>query len=326
MKRLVIFFMFLFLVSVVSAVPEIGHQFYGDVTGDCSEIKVSVNDYEETVSVVSNQYGYDTLLFVPVYDAETAGANEGDTVEFYVSDVLVGSETFAKMGITKLDIDCTGIDSSSTNDTNTSDTGSDNNDDTPSDSGSDSSSSSDGDSCDADEDCGEGSVCIVGICEVGVRSSGGCAHDWDCGDWSDCRYDNLQTRECIYIGDCSAEGTYPELSQDCVYQETCSDGLLNQGEEGVDCGGPCSPCYVAPPSEPEETCWDEVQNQGEEGVDCGGPCAECASNAWLWLLLIILLILAVLGGVAYWKKDVIMGWFSSSPKTPPPTPPAFGGQ
>ena len=49
---------------------------------------------------------------------------------------------------------------------------------------------------------------------------------------------------------------------------TCDDGIQNQGETGVDCGGPC------PDACP--TCDDGIQNQGEEGVDCGGPnCAPC---------------------------------------------------
>jgi len=45
---------------------------------------------------------------------------------------------------------------------------------------------------------------------------------------------------------------------------SCSDGIQNGYEEGVDCGGSCAnPCY---------SCSDGVQNQGEAGVDCGGPC------------------------------------------------------
>jgi hypothetical protein len=51
---------------------------------------------------------------------------------------------------------------------------------------------------------------------------------------------------------------------------TCSDGIQNQGETGVDCGGPCSACA---------TCTDGIQNQGETGVDCGGPCAACSGGA-----------------------------------------------
>jgi hypothetical protein len=47
---------------------------------------------------------------------------------------------------------------------------------------------------------------------------------------------------------------------------TCTDGIQNQGETGIDCGGPCPACA---------TCNDGIQNQGETGIDCGGPCAPC---------------------------------------------------
>ncbi len=51
-----------------------------------------------------------------------------------------------------------------------------------------------------------------------------------------------------------------------VKQGTCSDGVLNQNETAVDCGGVCSVC---------PSCTDGMQNQGETGVDCGGPCTRC---------------------------------------------------
>lgn len=50
---------------------------------------------------------------------------------------------------------------------------------------------------------------------------------------------------------------------------TCTDGIQNQGETGIDCGGPCIACPPPP------TCTDGIQNQGETGIDCGGPCAAC---------------------------------------------------
>lgn len=53
---------------------------------------------------------------------------------------------------------------------------------------------------------------------------------------------------------------------------TCSDGIQNQGETGIDCGGPCTPCSSGP------SCSDGIQNQGETGIDCGGPCAPCSSG------------------------------------------------
>lgn len=52
---------------------------------------------------------------------------------------------------------------------------------------------------------------------------------------------------------------------------SCTDGILNNGEAQVDCGGPnCSPC---------PSCDDGILNQDEIEVDCGGifcpPCAHC---------------------------------------------------
>ena len=48
---------------------------------------------------------------------------------------------------------------------------------------------------------------------------------------------------------------------------TCSDGRQNQGEQGIDCGGPCGNSCVS--------CGDGIKNQGETAVDCGGPCDPC---------------------------------------------------
>lgn len=47
---------------------------------------------------------------------------------------------------------------------------------------------------------------------------------------------------------------------------TCTDAIQNQGETGVDCGGPCPAC---------PTCNDGIQNQNETGIDCGGFCPAC---------------------------------------------------
>ncbi len=54
---------------------------------------------------------------------------------------------------------------------------------------------------------------------------------------------------------------------------SCEDGKQNQGETGIDCGGPCPNCaYV-------RTCTDGIQNGEELGVDCGGPCPNaCISQ------------------------------------------------
>jgi hypothetical protein len=63
------------------------------------------------------------------------------------------------------------------------------------------------------------------------------------------------------------------LNEENRIPPNCYDGILNNDEEGIDCGGPCKPC---PP-----TCDNGVQDIRpdigwvEEGVDCGGPCPAC---------------------------------------------------
>jgi len=50
---------------------------------------------------------------------------------------------------------------------------------------------------------------------------------------------------------------------------TCSDGIQNGDETGVDCGGSCTACPTVP------TCSDGIMNGDETGVDCGGSCTPC---------------------------------------------------
>ena len=80
------------------------------------------------------------------------------------------------------------------------------------------------------------------------------------------------------------EGFHPQVAQaiqnyiasrtctsPCGSGPTCTDGIQNGQETGVDCGGPdCPPC------DPTPTCTDGIQNGQETGIDCGGPdCPPC---------------------------------------------------
>ena len=47
---------------------------------------------------------------------------------------------------------------------------------------------------------------------------------------------------------------------------TCSDGIQNQGETGVDCGGPCPACI---------SCGDTICNGGENCSNCPADCGAC---------------------------------------------------
>ena len=64
-----------------------------------------------------------------------------------------------------------------------------------------------------------------------------------------------------------------EFLEDIPPAPDCFDGIQNQDETGIDCGGVCElnfglACYVPPP----ETCSDGIMNQDETGIDFGGVC------------------------------------------------------
>lgn len=63
-------------------------------------------------------------------------------------------------------------------------------------------------------------------------------------------------------------------NEDNRIEPTCFDEVKNQGELGIDCGGPCPDCLP--------TCDDRILNGTEQFIDCGGdncaPCATCEDN------------------------------------------------
>ncbi len=60
----------------------------------------------------------------------------------------------------------------------------------------------------------------------------------------------------------------------CEAIPTCNDGIQNGNETGIDCGGTdCPACEVA------STCDDGIQNGDETGIDCGGTdCPACETE------------------------------------------------
>ena len=95
-----------------------------------------------------------------------------------------------------------------------------------------------------------------------------CNEKWECSEWTICNKEGIQTRACKDVNTCETFKKKPNEVQNCVYVGTCTDGIKNNNEDGIDCGGPCQPCILP-------TCNDGNQNQGEEGIDCGGPCIPC---------------------------------------------------
>jgi len=97
-----------------------------------------------------------------------------------------------------------------------------------------------------------------------------CKESWVCNNWSECRIDGFQNRNCTDKSACGSVEKKPLEVQKCTYTPTCSDGVRNGLEDGIDCGGLCTPCIG---------CFDGIQNchdgKCEEDVDCGGPCLPC---------------------------------------------------
>lgn len=86
----------------------------------------------------------------------------------------------------------------------------------------------------------------------------------------------FQIRNCVDVNDCSAIKNKPLEIQECFFSAnpSCSDKIKNchndECEPVPDCGGPCKNC---------QSCSDGIKNQEELGVDCGGPCfEECSAK------------------------------------------------
>ncbi|MCB9592749.1 MAG: hypothetical protein H6719_08450 [Sandaracinaceae bacterium] len=155
----------------------------------------------------------------------------------------------------------------------------------------------DGAGCAAETDCTSGvcdaasSTCSAATCTDGVTNSaetdtdcgGGtcptCAAGDDCGASSDC-----------------ASGVCDGTTSTCS-SPTCSDGVMNGAETGVDCGGgtcggcadggPCAAgadcasgvCDGTTSTCAAPTCTDMVMNGAETDADCGGgTCPTCADG------------------------------------------------
>lgn len=81
-----------------------------------------------------------------------------------------------------------------------------------------------------------------------------CTQSWICTSWTDC-IRGEQTRSCTDSNNCEVrlkagyveeviETEKPIEVMGCVV-ESCDDNIQNQGETGIDCGGPCLSCPTA---------------------------------------------------------------------------------
>ena len=157
-----------------------------------------------------------------------------------------------------------------------------------------------GDGCASDDDCAGDDVCRAGMCRPDQCNDGvknGTETDVDCGGdvcapcgtVKDC---STESCGCSSGSDC-ATGVCELSSFTCVATATCSDGVQNQDETDVDCGGSCESCPAQSACTADAdcgsgscvdgaclagTCDNQTQDGDETGVDCGGSCAPCAAG------------------------------------------------
>jgi hypothetical protein len=112
----------------------------------------------------------------------------------------------------------------------------------------------------------------------------------------------FQIRTCIDLNNCTKLSSKNETIRVCNYNtepscfdkiKNCHDGMC---ELLVDCGGSCQAC---------PTCSDNILNQNEEKIDCGGPCPiDCQVESpksplpspknYIALIIILLLIIVMI--------------------------------
>jgi hypothetical protein len=94
--------------------------------------------------------------------------------------------------------------------------------------------------CDGkDNDC-DGTVDEEACSGSGGGSSGGpsgCIENWECEEWAECKDENKE-RACQDINNCGTEQNMPMTSAKC--DDECADGMKNNDENGIDCGGSCT--------------------------------------------------------------------------------------
>jgi len=101
--------------------------------------------------------------------------------------------------------------------------------------------------------------------------------NWTCGEWSECDEEGNKKRSCIDSTGCEAD---KEEKSECFLEESCDDGIRNQDEKGIDCGGVCPmTCITA----------DKPKSNKK--------------NSWIPTVLIIVIMIAV-GGLVFEKYSM----------------------
>ena len=128
-----------------------------------------------------------------------------------------------------------------------------------------------GQGCTGDSDCQSGlcelttGQCEASRCDDAVQN--GDESGLDCG--GSCA--PCAVAGCTGPADCAGNACVAGQCQTPPVEPLCADGLQNQDETAIDCGG--SICVTCP------TCGDGARNQDETAIDCGGViCPACVQG------------------------------------------------
>jgi hypothetical protein len=69
-----------------------------------------------------------------------------------------------------------------------------------------------------------------------------CAPNWQPFPWSECSSEGIQYRTLVDYNNCYSDLPERVEYEACIPELSCSDGIQNQNEEGIDCGGSCKSC------------------------------------------------------------------------------------
>lgn len=122
-------------------------------------------------------------------------------------------------------------------------------------------------SCDDDRFCSDDGSCIVRLADGGE----GCNRDRMCAS-DNCVQTSCCPASCAACVGLTCLDECGDAESDAG--EECDQGLAN----GVECTPPVDACTSAEDVDCPPTCTDGVLNQGEINIDCGGPCPSCETD------------------------------------------------
>lgn len=254
------------------------HQFYGEVSWNKTQVdpktvvaESSLGNFTSVIEILpcldticAGKYGYnaDNILRVK--------GKEGETIIFYLNKKAVNSYTYQNSESTKLDLSLASPAMLKTEEVKI-----------------DGSQAGTGPSSDGKKTSDSGAAPVTATC----------TQNWECGSWSLCIGDSQQ-RKCYRVDTC--DKLFAEKKVSAVLSspkpkesQSCTSETPAKTEE--------KPAPVKKPA----SCTDGIKNQNELGVDCGGVCKACPpakkETDWTLYLLIagIVLVLGAIGGLLY---------------------------